>query len=646
MKSFLRPLSAAYAFLAIIAAISAFSLTKTLESDQYTAGNHAVLITDTSPKISGEQYWEALQKFSDTENIPIALSKPDLTTAFTNNTFYATNADIYAQGFNREITTEFRPLSEITTNDPRGQYTIVGDTEAKEKFLSFIRELGFEVIEREHLLIDYLFMDQTVHTVLISLVFLGLVSLAGVVFTAREQAIIRLHGLNASWSFVSMNRQSARFTLIVFAIVNIAGLIFLGFYNQFSGFSLFAPVYVTILGLGLAAICTGLMAGITSLRLLSLLSALKGQLPGKVLIAITSAVKVFTLYMLTFTLIFAVSLFKERSLQESEATLWQNYQNLTQILINAGVEDYAEHLAPSLRDSDLREEIVLADMLSIGDHLNFSPAILANRKFAELNGIQVDQQDDSIIIASPPNTSDSQLRSALELIDFERELAGEAAASTNISYQELPRGKEVFTFAITSMIFQPRATTSDSIIIILPPGLTALSDRNLAAKATQGSVLYVAPDKVPKINTVGGYSTAAERLALAQSNLNHELRQSLSNLSLLCVLLGVIIVAEVLVYRTRHARRLQVHQLLGVRWLRTHGLSFVADCVFALLPLYFLLRIHLELQRDLQSGSPAAFELARTQPITATIVALAVLASVAGLAISTLGKKFQRAYRE
>lgn len=499
MKFLLRPLSAAYAFLAIIAAISAFSITKTLESDQYTAGNHAVLITDTSPKISGEQYWEALQEFSDGESIPIALFKPDLTTAFTNNIFYATNVEVYAQGFNREITTEFRTLSEITTNDPRGQYTIVGDSEAKEKFLSFIRELGFEVIEREYWLIENLLMDQTVHTVLISLVFLGLVSLAGVVFTAREQAIIRLHGLNAFWSFVSMNRQSARFALIAFAIVNIAGLIFLGFYNQFSGFSLFAPVYVTILGLGLAAICMGLLVGIASLRLLPLLSALKGQLPGKVLITITSAVKVFTLYMFTFTLIFAVSLFKERSLQESEATLWQDHQNLTQILINAGVEDYAEHLAPSLRDSDLREEIVLADMLNIGDHLNFSRAILANRKFAELNGIQVDPQDDSIVIASPPGTSDSQLRSVLELIDFERELAGEAAASTNISYQELPKGKEAFTFAITSIIFQPRATTSDSIIIILPPGLTALSDRNLAAKATQGSVLYVSPDKVPKI---------------------------------------------------------------------------------------------------------------------------------------------------
>lgn len=99
-------------------------------------------------------------------------------------------------------------------------------------------------------------------------------------------------------------------------------------------------------------------------------------------------------------------------------------------------------------------------------------------------------------------------------------------------------------------------------------------------------------------------------------------------------------------YRTHHARRLQVHQLLGVTWLRTHGLSFVADCVFAFLPLFFLFRVHLELQRDLQSGSPAALELARTQPVTATIVALAVLASVAGLAISTFGKKFQRAYRE
>ena len=233
MKFLLRPLSAAYAFLAIIAAISAFSITKTLESDQYTAGNHAVLITDTSPKISGEQYWEALQEFSDGESIPIALFKPDLTTAFTNNIFYATNVEVYAQGFNREITTEFRPLSEITTNDPRGQYTIVGDTAAKEKFLSFIRELGFEVIEREYWLIENLLMDQTVHTVLISLVFLGLVSLAGVVFTAREQAIIRLHGLNAFWSFVSMNRQSARFALIAFAIVNIAGLIFLGFTINF-----------------------------------------------------------------------------------------------------------------------------------------------------------------------------------------------------------------------------------------------------------------------------------------------------------------------------------------------------------------------------------------------------------------------------
>lgn len=466
MKLLLRPLSTAYAFLAIIAAISAFSVTKTLEEYQYTAGDRAVLITDTSPKISGEQYWEALQEFSDVENIPIALSKPDLTTAFTKNIFYATNVDMHAQGFNRKIVTEFRPLNEITTNDPRGQYTVIGGVEAQDKFLSFVRSLGFQAVERQSLLLDLLRMDQTVHTVLISLVFLGLLSLAGVVFAAREQAIMRLHGLNAFWSFVSINRQSARFTLIVFTFVNVFGLIFLGFYNQFSGFSLFTAVYLTILGLGLAAICAGLMAGITSLRLLSLLSALKVQLTGKVLITITSGVKIFTLYMFTFTLIFTVSLFNERSLQKSDATSWQDHHNLTRILINAGVEDYAERLAPSLRNSDLRKEIVLADMLNIGDHSSFSRAILANRKFAELNGIQVDQQDDSIVIASPSGTSDSQLRNALELVDFERELAGEAAENTRITFQELPLGKEFFTFATASTFFnrapQPAIRLSSS----------------------------------------------------------------------------------------------------------------------------------------------------------------------------------------
>ena len=622
-----------------------FLLVKVSDEAGGLLGNQTVLIDQSTGQTTAVEFREKIVQFAQQNHVDISLILPDPNSPQNKWDLYIASASSTSSGgqwlsqgypnFSRDTLVTTHSLVDYYINDPRGTFSLNGPPQSDEKFLAMAREHGLNGEIQKANGFNYLRTESSAITLVVIFVLLVVVSAIYAIMRSRHLAIAAMIG-QRTLIFVAKEFLDAiaRMWIIIIALATV-GIGFLGWYNSFHRVGLFITGFLILLATYVVAMFLSCLGMAKLLSITPLIAAIKGAVPGKQLAWSAYAVR-FCVVLLTCGLSFTlVSFLVQYSARKNEAPLWQERSGVAALFISGSVRsDYYETLGPALRAAERENKLILAQIgwnLGLYNSPDDLPQLLVNSYYAQRELGLPAGESDVVRVVYPTDASEEDVNKAVTSIAQNDDYRGWRV-------EKIPQPADFSAFSYESGYswFSADLMLHRPVVTVLPPGLTKVSDRNLAAWSTQRSVLLkdVATaqqfaDDPALQGIIAGWRPVQDQWQAMTAKLGVETRAAVLNIGILLAVLISIVVACALTFSLQFRDRLRACFMVGVSFSRAYLAFIVVEIVFALVPFGYLLRQQTDYHAQLAVGTPRAVELSKSWAVTPNIVAaFAVLVAV------------------
>lgn len=612
------------------------------------------LVDGSTRPIDEASFRTDLAAFARDHDITVTLHSTSADAPLTHSAFYIaerTSPGGTAEWLNNpptlflpDYTISAHPYSELTElRGGRGLYSLDpanGDGNAAlTAFVSFLDDHGLTGQPLTYRWVElYVAEPATIVLAATALLCLALGTLHSVL-RAREHGIRRLQGqssltIAATEHLTALRRLAPAW--IVIAVMAAGGLYA---FNRFHGLVDFLSHTIVVFAVLLMATSIGFFTGLAVTAANALLGAIKGQLPLSGMTVGVWAIRLCALLiLLVMTAAAQAALATERRLA-ADADLWHHHDQPVAAFIAGSSGESIVELGPVIRDLDREGQILMTNSqwyLPFHTTADMQPVVLMNATAAIDSGAltpdEATSHGDTALIAIPDGMSPDAVAPVREHLQgefsFARENGGDVPEVTEIT---IPRGRSAFTYA-TSYGFNPEpASVDDPIVIVLPPGMTGISDYNLAAAMTQATILLRdrgAYDALAATDTghamLAGSERAIDRWAQSRKKAAHTAAQNLIGALIAMLLTTATVAATALTHHLHHARKLHVHALMGHHPIAGRGGLVVAEVAFALVVVAWLVYRQRSYLAELAAGTARGRELADTVAVHPPLVITAI----------------------
>lgn len=649
---------AAIVSLLLFTPLTAFSYTKQLDDQLVGIANSGVMLTGSDGSTSAEVFRSELIDYAADSNSTISVHVQDPTLDRDTRYIYVAPGNKGAaaqrwlsQGRKSFVTGQrysFAHIEQLNNLDARGMYLIQGGDKAGIGFLEFAEGLGFQGSVMTGYWLESWLANSSLSTVLLSLLLIFSLAFSYVIAESRKVGICRLWGKSAR-EVLLLDLSENRLATSLIAVLSVAiTLLVLAVYNGFAQFGLFALCYLVILGGGIAAGLAGYFLGLVVLRASPLITAIKGEMPHGLIAGGIFCIRAVSLLAGAGILASGISLLYESQRLANEEDAWARHTDAVAVGIATGTgQDYVQ-VAPMLRRLDESGGMFLSDPFwRLPEKRSDASTILVNSTFArEEAGIpatQLPARPNGAVIFAPEDATGAQLRRIEEGLNAEAELAQVGQISVEVQRYQTP--KSVFTYATGFGLYPPPSIVPNPTLVVLGPGMTVLSDRNLASKLTSNTLLFknsevadsVVLDPASRQWFAAAYPVATNWME-SRVQTTQQATTRVLNLSIAMLLITGAAVGTAMNYRARNSQRLRVEYLVGRNpWMSRLGLYAIEVAFFGAVVGWLVLR-HSSLTAAAAFNTPNSFQVLRTleayPAITLSALACAITWAFVSVVIS------------
>ncbi|KQB84205.1 hypothetical protein [Corynebacterium oculi] len=551
-------------------------------------------------------------------------------------------------GFDPSIDIEVSPLARAQLTDVGGLYHVSGTANENERIQKHIQSLGFTV-KNYGVNWNYFLGNPITVTIVAMLLLIATMTLGGVLLRAHDYAIRRIHG-HGFWAIIHRDLRgllpTTLFSLITFGTLSTLALYL---YNELTAVEFYLRCFSFLSLTGSTVLFLSLLAGITTLHLVSLIPALNGKIPGTPVSLGTYALRFCALTAALTTVGSTVSIALEIQHQKGQEDIWSSHRSAEAFTFSTRTGDINGDVAPALREADKRNELLFIDTQMGGD---FNPNILlVNSLFAERElSLPTNEapKPSEVLILTPEGSSVEHTHSAHQRVLSEAKYAG--IPTPTIREKTIPKNTEVFTYGSSFGFTLPEATVSRIPIVVFPRGLETLGDRNIVSPATQLKVFATDKEATTKIIAdpiagpyIAGHFTALSQWEQAHYKAQEHFRSQSINLAILILVVTAYVVGSAAVYQARHRQRLTVTDLMGRSPWRARAGLLLIEAIFLLIPVAWLWHRQSSYEAAALTAMPR--DVLRTMAVTpelvATTLGISLLWALTCLAMSA---RFGRIY--
>lgn len=634
----------------------AFRVAYFVEDMAMWTGNHAVLLEESDGTVSAEEFRHKVQAYAEQtgHDITITVLSPDHEEGHRH--FYSTAQESVSSeaSFVRGETIVRHPLSDLDVNEARYTYFIAAaDPDAAAQFLDWADEQGYSGQILGSLLLQLLLND-TMFTLFLLLLLTPFTAAAAHSITrSRSIGVYRMLGKTAC-EHAAADMRSARTPLLAAALIIPALTVTaLSLYNGLSRSGVFFASLVVLMAIGLLSTTAGYFAGYGVARTAGIIGGIRGAAPTRVLIDGVALIRVFALLVTLGAVGMAAGSTSAVLASERDRAAWAEHTEATYVGIGGG-RDWIP-LAPELRELDQAGELIFVNPFwHITNEAAEHTIVLVNTAWVQqetdLGPEMLPTAESEVVVVHPGTPRDDTTQAIAEHLRFEAEVGG--AGVDNLRSVEGPTGLTAFTYAQGGP-----AVIEEPVLVILPPGLAPIGDRNLAAAVTGRTILFPSEDIVDAWRSASPVAQQAIIASGPAANGWAETHRDMTaravgawiSLAMAVGLVTFLVITTTLAYHLVHRRRLHVGHLLGRNpWWDRPGLLIV-EALFVLIPVLWLLRQIGTYRAALAINAPSAtltyHGVGTVSPLLIVLVAGFTLAwaatSLAGVrTFTTSGKDF------
>ncbi|MDV6013000.1 hypothetical protein [Haloechinothrix sp. LS1_15] len=504
-------------------------------------------------------------------------------------------------------------LDQISDPDPRGAYHVYGSEDAVKALQAEFAELGLtgDVVPpfdpRQHI------QSQAAELGLVfGVVALGVVLIVGasVLLSAKEYAVLRLHGMSLPSMLRRDLRRLAPFWLIAVAVVAAITLVVLGLYNGFARVGLFSLVAVGLAGtLSLLAILAHAGALVLATRS-SIVRGLQGAVATRPAMASTYLVRVAAA--LLVLLLGGMTVGSWQQVQQQEAhheEVASLGEDATYVAFRGSrtpetSEAMSDQVGRWLRSADDRGQVIvsyhrlLAEIappgagLPAGHVLRVNETFLAEQQILDPEGNRYvpEPGDDRVRILVPEklhehaDTITERVPSMINPAD-----QGARVHEAGVEHMWARDGQAVATFQsdeMTALI--DRLMLDDPVLVVVPNGSPVTSPIDYTAMATRDGVIF--RDRQDALDAIGRevprehiteLAPVAGRAAAEHAEAAHELRLGALTLMAGVLVLFVTGLGVCVIYGRKNAQTIFAKHISGWTFLAIHRKLFLLDTLVA-----------------------------------------------------------------
>lgn len=321
-------------------------------------------------------------------------------------------------------------------------------------------------------------------------------SLLGIMLNSRNDAVRRLHGYTLIRSCWYELRQASRRALVPAIGVLIAINIALGLWVSPVSYLQWLKYQALFTLVALAACVIAVIFTLFLLRRATIGALLRGQLPGKSILAGTYIVRIGALVAVASMGIGAINYSAEWWKQRSEVPLWQDTPEAYSVEISGardleGINEASTVLAGRLRELSAEGRLLFAqyiDAARIRDNAVDRDIMIYNAAAANisLQGPALTAYQENAQKQQPLWLQPDDVAGEVNVERIQRSLQAEGSWQK----QSYPSGQTTAkTWEAGGSEWMNRSSIKDPLILILPNAALQLSDRNVVATLTQGDIL-------------------------------------------------------------------------------------------------------------------------------------------------------------
>lgn len=619
-----RSIKLAYVAIALFSAAVGILVLQNSDED-IVAGPSTILRIDESDEVAGgPQVTAMLESFAREQGVNIGRQVDDLERPESLRHLYLAVGDPYAEsaawlrdgypGFSPAISTEMRPLGEISTRDPRGYYLLFGPQQAADDLLPRFAELGLRGSQQPYLTPSRAIELFGHGALLLAVAAVAAAAVAivasGVILSSTAYGVRRLHGHSFGRILAEDMWATGRYLLGVVAVVGAAVAVFLVLYNGLNQFGRYSLIAVGFLVFFTALAASAHLSALALVHRTGILDSVKGRVPAGPVISSSYAIRVPAL-LLTLAAATAVLAGGSRAIdQRAEFATWSATGDAATVLLNGSLTGREEEMTGTVgewirRSSDAGEVILtereppdavfLPDSgVSVTELLIVNTTYLREQPLLDPAGRPVvgpDPGTDAVQVLVPERyraDSDRIGVSVDEWIGFQ--VRDRAGAAPEVAIVPLRSGQSPFAYDTATYLDRPTRPV-DPVVIAIPDGSDVLADEQYAAYATQGGVVFRDGGQVVSelaqdeelATYVLAVSPVAQKAATEYRDVVRDLRLRVFNLAAAAAVLVITAVGVALVYGRRNADALFVKYVSGWSFVRAYGPLLAVELALSLL---------------------------------------------------------------
>ncbi|KAB1140571.1 hypothetical protein F7R91_35390 [Streptomyces luteolifulvus] len=653
-----------HAALLAFSAVLAFLFVRGLD-EIAPLGNPALVdVFDSDDSVSAAKVARAVESFAAGRGVGIARDVTDLKNPDGVRNLYVASGgpdsltvqwlDDGYPAFSSTFETRVRPLSGIAQQDPRGPYYVFGSPADADALKAEFAGLGLMATvshPQSYAELSAMYADDPLFRAF-CVVALAVLTMTGasVLLSAKAYGVLRLQGMSFAGILLRDLRQLAVFWLAAAGIVVAAALTFLGFYNGFAWWGLFASVALVVAVL-LVLVALAAHAAVLALTFkVDVLRALKGELPSRAASVSVYLVRIPAL-LLTLSIATNVALAGRDVLTRQEnQDIYRTVGDAVSIRVNGAfaphMDQVNDHVGPWLRRADSQGKVLVAgrrdlQMSAPGAHLPAGEIFIVNDTYLSKQPVldpaghryrSTSRSVRVIVPASLSSQAPAITEAASGIVDpgRGRDIPLETLTSRT--------GQRLFGYNTGAYVYnaahgpdEDRSLVRDPVLVVVPNGSRFLTDDAYTAFATQAGVVFTDPDdvlngiKTEKLQDyVNAMSPVGQKTALDLRDATGELRLQIFNLVVSVLVLLIAGVGVCIIYARKNAQGIFVKRISGWRYLATHRFILAVEAAIAVIFASRVPFVAWEQQQELKeyaaSGAPAPFEPIRITALDVTLI--------------------------
>ena len=571
MRAFRRNLLAVGMLTTAILATAIAFLGATLYSvaDAHIGRYGIVIKSDSSPTDRGGFYSE-LADFARSNGFEASINFSSLAVSNGEYRVYSSSLSpdsgrVERPRFERGAVDIVYPLENFPEPDLRQTVFVNGSAQDQEALTRWAASQGLETTSLTSNFVQII-TNSTIPLLLILSGLLGLILGGGYsISRSREIGVHRLLGLGIVDTMRQEIYRQRRALGAAYLVWPIITAVLLYAYNSWALADVFWAIFFLTASSLTACLFLGYLGGQYLVRMTSISQSIKDKIHARPVFYSLTVIRGVSLLAALTSVAALVGAAAELSERHQLQAIWDAHRGAQEFALNTNtaLETWsATETAAPFREADKAGDIYLVDPYWITWPIELeAPVLLVNQRFARHAGV-AGTEDNTVTVCSPLELSASSKSTIQESLDFEAEHFD--APTPPLMWRNDCRLGRVFTYDVD---FRPYS--DNPILVILPPGLAPLSDRNLMSKVSQHVVLS-SSSKVPAELSSGSTGSSLAffrpREDSWQDSVRMAYRSTVSwglNTFAAVLLVSVLVGATIITFSAAYRRKIHIAYICG-----------------------------------------------------------------------------------